>query len=318
VPLHEAAPKELMALSASAHWNQNEDDWRTMLALGRGWGLRQRDPEGRDILIASTLVLPYGGEAIDRFAWVSMVLVLPGQRGQGHAQRLLRIALDDLRAQGLQPVLDATPAGRPVYLKEGFVDTWTFTRWRRPAGALVVSRDSSDQAAGRRAAVRPLLEGDWPLIERLDAPAFGASRVPLLRELARRAPTAAWVAERGYVLGRPGRTALQLGPLVVEDGDDSDEAADVALPLLAAALRGCADEAARRDIVVDLRDERDERDGRDGREPCAAWLRAQGFVPERPFTRMVHGAQAKAGEKAKAKAPGDAGRVVLVAGPELG
>ena len=39
------------------------------------------------------------------------------------------------------------------------------------------------------------------------------------------------------------------------------------------------------------------------------WLASGGFVFQRPFTRMVRGA---------ARAPGDAARVVLVAGPELG
>ncbi|MFO1297152.1 MAG: GNAT family N-acetyltransferase [Rubrivivax sp.] len=133
-----------MALSSAAHWNQTEDDWRTMLALGRGWGLRCADPDtARDTLVASTLVLPYGvrrvgvagGEGIaagGRFAWISMVLTLPAWRGCGFAQRLLRVALDDLAAARLLPVLDATPAGRPVYAKLGFREGWSFTRWRRP------------------------------------------------------------------------------------------------------------------------------------------------------------------------------------------
>ncbi len=282
MPLAEAAPHELMALSSAAHWNQNEEDWGTMLALGRGWGLRS----DAGTLIASTLVLPYEGAAA-AFAWVSMVLVLPDQRGQGHAQRLLRVALDDLERNGLLPVLDATPAGRPVYLKEGFVDGWAFDRWRRKAGIRSLARKAEVEA-------KPLREGDWLLVEALDAPAFGADRMPLLRRLAARAPQAAWVAEAGYLLGREGRTALQFGPLVA----DEDE---IAISLLAAALDACAAEAAQRDVIVDLRD---------GRDSVAVWLREQGFSPERPFTRMVRGAHAKT--------PGDSRRVVLVAGPELG
>ncbi len=292
VALGEASPDEWMALSTSAHWNQTEDDWQTMLGLGRGWGLRAPGERGRETLVASTLVLPY--EA--RFAWISMVLVLPKHRGQGHAGRLLGLALDDLHSRGLLPLLDATPAGRPVYLKQGFVDAWGFERWRRKAhpGAM-----PGDAAVPPR--VRPLREADWPGLGGLDGPAFGASRLPLLRALARRLPRAAWVMEseralRGFVLGRDGRTALQLGPLVADD--DS-----AAIALLTAALGALQPGGATnaRDVVVDLRN---------GREPLAAWLRARGFAPERPFTRMVHGAQEKA--------PGDARRVCLVAGPELG
>lgn len=292
-----------MALSTAAHWNQTEQDWRTMLALGHGWGLRQRDGLGRGTLVASTLVLPYES----RFAWISMVLVAPEARGQGHASRLLRVALDDLAARRLLPLLDATPAGRPVYLKQGFVDAWGFERWRckvlRGAAATAAltagATVGAPQAAPPRA--RPLRESDWPALAACDAAAFGASRLPLLRALAARLPSAAWVVDgmhgpRGLLLGRDGRTALQLGPLVADDGA-------VAMALLSAALGALRDggEDRDRDLIVDLRG---------GREALAGWLRARAFEPERPFMRMVHGAQGKA--------PGDARRVCLVAGPELG
>ncbi len=277
-----------MALSVAAHWNQTEDDWRIMLALGRGWGLRCRDETGRDTLVASTLVLPYE----DRFAWISMVLVLPAWRGRGFAARLLGVALEHLAAQRLLPVLDATPAGRPVYLKQGFADAWGFERWRGRVG---------DPPVAAPPGMRPLREDDWAAVQACDASAFGADRTPLLKSLATRLPGAAWLAEgaggrlRGYLLGRDGRTALQLGPAVADD-------ADVAPALLSAALARLRDEGRTgRDIVVDLRL---------GQAGLAAWLRSCGFAPERPFTRMV----GRAGHRA----PGHEARVALVAGPELG
>jgi GNAT superfamily N-acetyltransferase len=264
-----------LELSQSAHWNQNAADWRLMLDIGRGWGVELAD----GTLAASTLVLPYGG-----FAWVSMVLVLPSQRRRGHATRLLRIALEDLRARRLTPILDATPAGRAVYLQEGFHDTWGFRRFelrRAPA--------APENAQG----VRPLQEADWPALLELDARAFGASRVPLLRSLASRLPAAALVAERdgaleGFLLGREGREACQLGPLVARD-------AGTARALLAAGLA-----AVPPPLYLDIVD----------REPgLGAWLESLGFAFQRPFTRMVRGAPA---------APGEAGLVFCPAGPELG
>src|SRR5690606_28409828 len=75
-----------LALTRAASWNQNEADWRMMLELGHGWGIRAPGGEGPGPLAASIVVLPYG----DAFAWVSMVLVLPEHRGRGYAQRLLR------------------------------------------------------------------------------------------------------------------------------------------------------------------------------------------------------------------------------------
>jgi GNAT superfamily N-acetyltransferase len=264
-----------LELSKSAQWNQNAADWRLMLDIGRGWGIALGD----GTLAASTLVLPFGD-----FAWVSMVLVLPSQRRQGFATRLLRIALDDLRDRGLTPILDATPAGRAVYVQEGFVDTWGFRRFElRRALA----------APERPAGVRPLRDADWPQLLALDARAFGASRERLLRALAARLAQAALVCEgsaglQGFLLGREGREALQLGPLVAHD-------AGTARALLAAALT-----AVRPPLYLDLVD----------REPSpGAWLESLGFAFQRPFTRMVHGVP---------RAPGEAGLVFCPAGPELG
>jgi GNAT superfamily N-acetyltransferase len=327
-----ATAAEWLALSTAAHWNQTEDDWRTMLALGRGWGLRCADvagvtgatgaagtagaagaagAPGPDTLVASTLVLPFGegttegqaashaaGHAAGGFAWISMVLVLPHWRGRGFAQRLLRVAIDDLAAAGRTPVLDATPAGRPVYLKQGFVDGWGFTRWRRRAA--LAAADATVGPAAPGPAVRRLVAADWPAVTQLDTPAFGADRTALLRRLAPRLPEAAWIAgdgdrAGGFLLGRDGRTALQLGPLVADDEASACALLEAAFPAVAAcaAQRGL-------DVVADLHD---------GRGLVAQWLRQHGFAAERPFTRMVLGAAAP---------PGDARRIMMPAGPELG
>lgn len=288
VELSEADLADALALSVAAHWNQNAADWATMLRLGQGWGLRARGPDGRSVLAASTLVLPYAG-----FAWISMVLVLPGHRGQGLAARLLRHALAWLDERGLMPVLDATPAGHPVYLKEGFVDTWGFARYRREA----LPAASRPTQGTRR--TRPLSEADWPAIAALDAPVFGADRLPLLRTLAQRLPAAARVLEgsdglQGYVLGRDGREAAQIGPLVAADD---------------AAARALLDDAL---CTVDGPVYADLCDHRGALLPA---LREHGFVMQRPFTRMVHVVAAQA---RTAKAPGDGAPCVLVAGPELG
>ncbi|HRP27696.1 MAG TPA: GNAT family N-acetyltransferase [Burkholderiaceae bacterium] len=269
-------------LSASAHWNQNRADWRTMLQLGQGWGIAGMDDAGREVLAASVVVLPYGAD----FAWTSMVLVLPAFQRRGYARQLLRHALAHLGAQGRAAILDATPAGRAVYVQEGFADTWGFARYRREAGAAA-------PPATPAPATRRLTEADWPAIDLLDTPAFGASRLALLRTLAARWPQAARVAEeggrlRGYVLGRDGREAAQIGPLLADDDG-------VAIALLGDVLR-CAPGS----LYVDLLDRR---------RSLLPWLEQAGFAFQRPFTRMVHG---------RRSAPGDAAPIVLAAGPELG
>jgi ribosomal protein S18 acetylase RimI-like enzyme len=264
-----------LALSESALWNQNGADWRLMLELGEGWGVVLAD----GTLAASTVVLPYEG----RFAWVSMVLVLPGQRRKGYASQLLRLAIAHLQKRGLTPILDATPAGHEVYSQEGFRDTWGFQRF-------FLKNNLHIENSG---AVREIRDSDWKSILQLDARAFGASRERLLRALARRLPQAALVAEKngrlaGFLFGRDGREACQLGPLVAAD-------AGAARALLAEGVRRVTPP-----VYVDVVDHAPE---------MRAWLEGRGFTLQRPFTRMVHGAP---------RAPGEEKSVYLVAGPELG
>ncbi len=270
-----------LALSLSANWNQNEADWRSMLTLGCGYGIRAAGNGGVTQLAASVIVLPYG----QHFAWVSMVLVLPAFRRRGYASLLLRHALAELSREGRAAVLDATPQGHAVYVQEGFTDTWGFARYRREARA--VDGDATSTMT------RPLRDSDWPAIEALDAAAFGASRVALLRALPQRLPAAARVVEQGgrvigFVLGRDGREANQIGPLIAADDT-------VAQHLLADVL--CAQPGP---LYLDLLDRR---------KTLLPWLQTMGFELQRPFTRMVHG---------RCDAPGDPATIVLAAGPELG
>jgi len=313
----------LMALSASAHWNQNEADWQAMLELGQGWGMQVQDAAGRPCLAASTVVLPYE----QRFAWVSMVLVLPEWRQQGLAKALLRVALDHLQGLNLEAVLDATPAGHPVYQAQGFTDAWGFTRWR------LASRNATPTATPAAAGVRPLQQEDWPAVAALDAKAFGANRLPLLQRLSHRLPEAAWVLYqgdelRGYVLGRDGRTAVQLGPLVVASQDGPPGVEAIALLETAAQALGAprfsgapGNPSATHALVVDVRD---------GQPALQDWLSGRGFAQERPFTRMVRqsargpdtpertGSEPTTRPEPASGAPGDPSLIALVAGPELG
>jgi hypothetical protein len=128
----------------------------------------------------------------------------------------------------------------------------------------------------------------WEELLRLDREGFGASREPLLRNLATRLPRVAVFTRDGFVLGREGREALQVGPLVARDED-------TAIRLLSEALRAIAPP-----LYLDVVDHAPR---------LQEWLMKRGFEFQRPFTRMVHGG---------ARAPGDERLVYLVAGPELG
>lgn len=275
VALSPAHLSAALALSAEAGWNQTGDDWRLMIRHGRAIGLEA--PGGR--LVASALALPYGG----RFAWISMVLVTADWRRKGLASRLMRSCIDWLLGRGLVPVLDATPAGRTVYGPLGFAPAFALSRMEAemprpaPAGDLPVRRLAPD---------------DLPAIVRYDAEIFGADRSFILADLAARAPALALVADaprRGFVLGRPGRSATQIGPIVA-DGPRT------AVALLAAALAA----APPGPVFIDVPDA----------QGCMlGYLERSGFRLQRPYTRMIH---------RRAEPFGDPGRTHAIAGPELG
>jgi GNAT superfamily N-acetyltransferase len=268
-------------LSAAAAWNQVAADWQIFLDLGDAYGLVTRG-DGR--LVATAATLPHG----ERFAWISMVLVAADWRRRGFASWLLRYCVDRLLDRQLVPVLDATPAGRPVYLGLGFQDCWRMRRL-----VLLRAIRSHDREGRDDALVRPLQAGDWPAILAYDRAVFGGDRAALLRRLADRLPRAALVAERsgrlaGFLLGRDGRVMTQLGPLAA-----ADEATAEALLRQAFLLQPPP-------LAIDLAD-RHERLGRR--------LIERGFAVERPLTRMVHG---------RSCAFDDPARLFAVAGPEFG
>jgi hypothetical protein len=108
-----------------------------------------------------------------------------------------------------------------------------------------------------------------------------------------RLPPADLVAERdgrlvGFLLGRDGRIASHLGPLIADD-------AATARALLARAL-----EMIDGPIFIDLAD---------SKHDTLTWLAGHGFAPARPLTRMVY---------QRIAAFDDGVRTFAVVGPEFG
>ena len=269
-PLEAADLEGACALVAEAGWNQNAADWRIFLELGSTTGLKTGS---RLVATAATLPYPSG------FGWISMVLVTGAFRRQGIATRLLERCISHLLDAGMVPVLDATPAGREVYKPLGFRDGWPIQRWRRRV----------DTPVSPTKEVKLLGNEDWAGILALDAAAFGCDRSPLLERLRHRSREFACVVEgRGFLLGREGRVATQIGPIVADDEQTATSLAARALARLEAP------------VIVDAL----ERHG-----AFARWLAAHGFERERPYTRMALGRDELFGDPAKTFA---------IAGPELG
>jgi GNAT superfamily N-acetyltransferase len=274
-PLAAADIEKACGLVAEAGWNQNAADWRIFLELGSASAVKSAD--GRLAATAATLPYPSG------FGWISMVLVTEAFRRRGIATRLLERCIDRLRDARMVPVLDATPAGREVYKPLGFRDGWLIQRWRRIGdGNLPVANE-----------VRQMQGSDWPRVLALDAAAFGCDRSPLLERLRDRSRGFACVLEQrgrlqGFLLGREGRVATQLGPIVAEDEASAAALAAHALQRLAAP------------VIVDALQRH---------AAFARWLAQHGFERERPYTRMALG---------RDELFGDPQRTIAIAGPELG
>src|SRR5947208_12550472 len=123
-----------MRLKELAGWNQTPSDWERFLRASPA-GCFVAELDGRVCGTATTIV--YEG----RFAWIGMVLVDPEYRSRGIGTRLLGQAIEHLDAARVPTLkLDATPQGRPIYAKLGFVSEYEVERWaleRRPdlAGA---------------------------------------------------------------------------------------------------------------------------------------------------------------------------------------
>jgi GNAT superfamily N-acetyltransferase len=276
-PLRASELADAQALVAEAGWNQTVDDWRVFLDYGRVQAIRA---ENRVVATAATL--PYGA-----FGWISMVLVTEKFRRRGLASRLMQSAIDTLLAVGAVPVLDATPAGREVYRRLGFEDTWGFARLER-AGSRSLA-----VASATAVTVAPITDADWPSLCVYDSATFGSDRSHLLGRLRGRLSPAELLARRGgkitgFLLGRDGRIASHLGPLIAED----EETACALLSRALAAVDG--------PIFADLAD---------SKAKSRAFLEAQGFVAARPLTRMVY---------RRSTAFDDGTHTYVVAGPEFG
>jgi len=262
-------------LSIEAGWNQNVADWRFMLGAGRGFGCRGADGKWQ----ASSLVLPLG----DRLAWISMVLVTKALRRGGVGTGLLRRCLAEVKESGAVAGLDATEQGRPIYLPLGFHDLYRISRWHFDGA----------KAETSKVGLRPMVSSDLPTIIAYDCALSGMERPALLRHLASRQPDAAWVAEAdgrptGFVLGREGRSASSIGPVVADDEDTG-------LALIAKAAASVPGP-----FIIDVPDAHAE---------IRRWLEGQGAVSPRGYVRMTLG-----------EAPGlsDPSHLFALAGPELG
>ena len=262
-----------LALCRSAGWNQLENDWKLFLDLTPGGSSVAIDENGKVVGTAATI------DYEDHFSWIGMVLVNPEKKRQGIGTQLLREALKTLEKQETAK-LDATPAGREVYLKLGFVDEYTLSR-------MVLREKSklpfSDAAQTKMEDISSILHEDEKV--------FGASRRELLKRIYQNNPELSFIiktdAHTGYSFGRKGYNFTQIGPVIAHD-----EAG--AMQLVSAALN-----KLNGPVVIDVMDN----------SPFQQWLKQLGFTEQRKLIRMYRGTNAY---------PGIPEKQFAILGPEFG
>ena len=266
-----------LRLCRASGWNQLEHDWRVFLEWEPTACLVE-EREGR--VVGTVAGLRYG----HCFSWLSMLLVDPSERGAGIGTRLFQEGLNMLGEDCVR--LDATPLGRPIYARSGFVEEYPVTR--------VWAKVDASEFAEAPIYVRPMREEDLEPVFSYDRAVFGADRTRLLIALFQLAPAYAWVAGKsgnvqGYCFGRPGFLYEQLGPVVAQDQE-------IAANLVSACLKSQAGKT----VVLDVPH---------FHPAWLSWLEGHGFLPARSFVRMRRGENS---------CPGAPDRMFAIAGPEFG
>jgi len=203
-----------MELKGLAGWNQTRSDWERLLRLQpRGCFLAKLNGEK----VGTVTTLSYG-----EVGWVGMLLVHPAKRRKGVGTALLRRGIKHLRSRGVEVIkLDATPEGRKMYKRLGFVDEYMVCRYRSELGK-VREAVKKDDLTRREIKIRPISEKELGEIVFFDEKTLGVSRGNVLRELVRENGGYCLCTRDGqnllgYIMARAGSGAWQVGPLVAQD-----------------------------------------------------------------------------------------------------
>ena len=267
-------------LKEIAGWNQTETDWQRFLNASPQ-GCLVAEVNEKVCGTVTTIVFE------NRFAWVGMVLVDPDFRSRGIGTALLEQAvqyLDNLKIPTIK--LDATPQGKPLYEKLGFVSEYEIERWtlRRAFPADIKPPDWTALLPSELS--REILE--------IDREVFGADRSSLLKSLHNEAPEftiLAWADGfvQGYALGRRGAFADHLGPWMSKTSAAAQQL-----------LESFVTRSARDTMIIDRMK---------ANRIAEELLQQSGFSYARTLTRMYRGVN---------RFPGQPDVLCAILGPEFG
>jgi len=265
---------DAMRLKDAAGWNQTGSDWIRFLSASHE-GCFAAEYQGE--VIGTSATISYE----NRISWIGMLIVDERYRGKGIGTALLKTAIRFLDSKKMATIkLDATPLGRPLYEKLGFMTEYDIERWMLSRTVVEPGRENGPVS----------IEAVLPV----DREIFGSDRSGLLLSLAHESPHLALIEQQegkitGYCLGRQGSLADHMGPWVAYSRDTAERLLNLFL------LRSRRDQ-----IFVDcLR-----------LNPWAIQIvKASGFRFSRPLTRMYRGTN---------RYPGESEPLCASLGPEFG
>lgn len=153
-------------LSLEVGWPHRLEDWEFAQALGRGYVA-----EDGGALVGTVLYWAHDR----RHASIGMVIVEPHRQGRGIGRRLMELALGDLGTRTV--LLNATPAGTPLYKALGFLAIDGIEQHQ----GVVARAPMVSLARGER--LRPVGASDGPELAAMATRAAGVARARVIRRL---------------------------------------------------------------------------------------------------------------------------------------
>lgn len=219
VPFTAAHLDGALALSRALAWPFRFEEWAFALRVGQGFAL-----ERAGAVIGSAFLFPYG----DTHAAVGLIIVADAEQGRGHGARLMDALLQAAHPRAV--ILNATPEGRPLYERRGFVPIGEIRQHQAP-----VTRRHPAPAPHL---VRPMAAADLDRVARLDREATGMPRRALIERLAEAGEGQVLLRGGepvGYAITRPFGRGHVIGPVVAPDLDGARLLIEAAL----SRLEGC-------------------------------------------------------------------------------
>ncbi|WP_407310066.1 GNAT family N-acetyltransferase [Pseudomonas sp. nanlin1] len=202
-PMSSADLPAAHALSLALKWPHRLEDWAMMQRLSDGWVL---EDNGR--VIGTAFTCPQGD-----YASIGLVIVDAAYQGQGLGRRLMNQVLEASAPR--VPVLNATIAGAPLYISQGFVECGRLVQHQGPAHPTELPALPAGQT------LRAVHATDRPRLLELANAGSGVGRESVLDEVLAIQEAAVGLEVDGQLQGfavlRPFGRGRGLGPVVAQD-----------------------------------------------------------------------------------------------------